>query len=240
MTTSASRGQTTDVAPDCPAERPATADESSTHCFVIVDGSAIVVASRTAVDLLGGDTDDDLVGHQILEFIAATSMDAAQRRIERRAADDVPRPETMRLLRINGSEVRADVASTPITYAGRPHTQVNLWPLPDDDRAQVRRIAEILAHDGHWHGGLGENRGLRPDVVATWRPGRAEDLTAREREVLRCLMQGLSNQAAADRLDVTVNTVRNHVQRVLYKLDAHSKLEAVVVATRDGLLDPPV
>jgi PAS domain S-box-containing protein len=122
-------------------EAGADEDEGSTHCFLIVDGSEIVTASRTAVDLLGGQSDADLIGHQILEFIAATSMDAAQRRIECRAADDFPRPETMRLLRINGSEVRADVASTPITYEGRPHTQVNLWPRPDDDRARLRRIA---------------------------------------------------------------------------------------------------
>jgi PAS domain S-box-containing protein len=133
------RFEPSEVADD--PEAGADEDEGSTHCFVIVNGSEIVAASRTAVDLLGGDTDADLVGHQILEFIAATSMDAAQRRIESRAADDFPRPETMRLLRMNGSEVRADVASTPITYAGRPHTQVNLWARPDDDRARLRRIA---------------------------------------------------------------------------------------------------
>ncbi len=76
-------------------------------------------------------------------------------------------------------------------------------------------------------------------VRASRQPGRAEDLTAREREVLLCLTQGLTNQQAATRLGGSVNTVRNHVQRILYKLDAHSRLEAVVVATRDGLLEPP-
>ena len=67
-------------------------------------------------------------------------------------------------------------------------------------------------------------------------PALAADLTAREREVLGCIMQGLSNPAAAERLGVTTNTIRNHVQRVLWKLNVHSKLEAVVVATREGLL----
>jgi PAS domain S-box-containing protein len=76
-------------------------------------------------------------------------------------------------------------------------------------------------------------------VRDTWKPGRAQDLTSREREVLVCLTQGLSNQQAAARLGLTVNTVRNHVQRILYKLDVHSRLEAVVLATRGGLLDPP-
>jgi DNA-binding NarL/FixJ family response regulator len=76
-------------------------------------------------------------------------------------------------------------------------------------------------------------------VRSSSRRGRSHDLTPRERSVLRCLTQGLTNQQAADELGVTVNTVRNHVQHLLYKLDAHSRLEAVVLATRDGLLDEP-
>jgi PAS domain S-box-containing protein len=62
-------------------------------------------------------------------------------------------------------------------------------------------------------------------------------LTARELEVLRCIAEGLSNRAVADRLGVTANTVRNHVQRILYKLNVHSKLEAIVFA-REALADP--
>jgi two-component system response regulator DevR len=61
-------------------------------------------------------------------------------------------------------------------------------------------------------------------------------LTRREYEVLRVMADGLSNQAIAERLSLSVNTVRNHVQLILDKLDAHSKLEAVVVATKRGLL----
>jgi PAS domain S-box-containing protein len=78
-------------------------------------------------------------------------------------------------------------------------------------------------------------------VVASARggraPGRAEDLTGRERDVLQCLTDGLSNQQAAERLGVTVNTVRNHVQHVLYKLGVHSRLEAVAMAAREGIMD---
>ena len=62
-------------------------------------------------------------------------------------------------------------------------------------------------------------------------------LTDREREVLGLVAEGLTNSAIAERLNVSVHTVRSHVQRVLEKLPAHSKLEAVVVAGRRGLLE---
>jgi DNA-binding NarL/FixJ family response regulator len=67
----------------------------------------------------------------------------------------------------------------------------------------------------------------------------AHDLTAREREILELIAEGLTNGAIAKRLFISVNTVRNHVQNILAKLDVHSKLEALSVAIRDGLIDPP-
>ena len=69
------------------------------------------------------------------------------------------------------------------------------------------------------------------------RPG--SDLTSRETEVLRLLAEGLSNQAIAEELGIRLATVRNHVQSVIGKLQAHSKLEAVATALRLGLIRPP-
>jgi DNA-binding NarL/FixJ family response regulator len=69
------------------------------------------------------------------------------------------------------------------------------------------------------------------------RPGA--DLTSRETEVLRLLADGLSNQAIADELGIRLATVRNHVQSVIEKLEAHSKLEAVSTALRLGLIQAP-
>jgi putative two-component system response regulator len=63
-------------------------------------------------------------------------------------------------------------------------------------------------------------------------------LTRRETEVLALMAEGLSNEAIAQRLVVSLHTVRNHVQRILMKLSAHSKLEAVAEAGRRGLLPP--
>lgn len=64
-------------------------------------------------------------------------------------------------------------------------------------------------------------------------------LTAREREILKLISRGMTNSAIATQLFISVNTVRNHVQSVLAKLGAHSKLEALSIAIKDGIIDPP-
>jgi DNA-binding NarL/FixJ family response regulator len=66
--------------------------------------------------------------------------------------------------------------------------------------------------------------------------GVGVDLTPREMEILKLLAEGLSNAAIADRLVLSLHTVRNHVQNVIGKLGAHSKLEAVATAVREGIL----
>ncbi len=63
-------------------------------------------------------------------------------------------------------------------------------------------------------------------------------LTDRELEVLALVAQGLSNAAIAESLFVSVHTVRNHVANLSSKLGAHSKLEALTIALREGIIAP--
>ena len=81
-----------------------------------------------------------------------------------------------------------------------------------------------------------------PRLLAQLRPtsrGLGSDLSTRELNVLRLMAAGVTNKALAEQLHLSVNTVRNHVQSVLYKLDAHSKLEAVATAVSEGLIERP-
>lgn len=87
---------------------------------------------------------------------------------------------------------------------------------------------------------------VSPDMLARLLPrlrpsyhGVGADLTPREREVLDLLAQGQSKEAIARRLFLSANTVRNHIQNILGKLGAHSRLEAVATATREGLIHRP-
>lgn len=67
----------------------------------------------------------------------------------------------------------------------------------------------------------------------------ATALTDRELEVLQLLSDGRSTEGMAELLSVSIHTVRNHVRNVLAKLGAASRLEAVAVAHRQGLVAPP-
>ncbi len=64
----------------------------------------------------------------------------------------------------------------------------------------------------------------------------SEDLTPREREVLQLLAQGQSNKEIARQLGISEHTVKFHVNSILGKLNVQSRTEAVVRATRLGLV----
>ncbi len=66
------------------------------------------------------------------------------------------------------------------------------------------------------------------------------DLRPRELEVLALVATGLANIAIAEQLHISLNTVRNHVQSILNKLDAHSRLEAVAIGVRQGIIEPSI
>jgi len=66
-------------------------------------------------------------------------------------------------------------------------------------------------------------------------PAVLDSLTRREREVLSCLGEGLSNAAVAARLDMAEATVKTHVSRLLGKLELHSRVQAAVLAQELGI-----
>lgn len=65
---------------------------------------------------------------------------------------------------------------------------------------------------------------------------RLEQLTDREREVLVQMARGLSNEQLAEELFISDNTVKTHIKRILAKLDARDRAQAVVIAYETGLM----
>ena len=98
--------------------------------------------------------------------------------------------------------------------------------LVETIRAVVRgevRVPRALVEDLSMH--------LRPRAQSL-----GNDLTVREREVLALLIAGRSTTQMVNELVLSVHTVRNHVRNVLTKLQSNSRLEAVAVATRLGII----
>jgi DNA-binding NarL/FixJ family response regulator len=77
---------------------------------------------------------------------------------------------------------------------------------------------------------------LRPTMPS--RPDALSELTPRETEVLRLVAEGLSNGEIAERLVVSDETIKTHVSRILGKIGARDRTQAVVVAYESGLVTP--
>jgi two-component system nitrate/nitrite response regulator NarL len=125
--------------------------------------------------------------------------------------------------------------------------------LPDPDQAPVAWSAGArgllprdTSGDGLWAAAEAVARGLAaidPAYLEGFLPARAldepgpvEELTPRELEVLALLAEGLANKAIAQRLEISEHTVKFHVNALMGKLSAQSRTEAVVRATRLGLI----
>jgi two-component system, NarL family, response regulator LiaR len=71
-------------------------------------------------------------------------------------------------------------------------------------------------------------------------PTPGHDLTEREREVLALMVEGLNNNEIAERIFLSVSTVKFHVSAILSKLGVTNRIEAVALAVQHGLGKKPV
>ena len=110
-------------------------------------------------------------------------------------------------------------------YAGAPGRPMTVAITPARSAGAVLFYVESGAR-----GGAAEDA---PEIHAT---DIAEQLTPREREVLTRITAGLSNREIAIDLGIEYTTVRGHVQAVLAKLGARSRVDAVAAAYRGGLV----
>jgi DNA-binding NarL/FixJ family response regulator len=203
--------------------------------IVLVDDHRLLLDSLAAA--IGAQDDLEVVG-------TAGTVDEAAVVIER------SRPDIVLLdLRLDGDDA---VASIPrlARLGGSP--KIVLLTATHDRRHAARAIEagaagyltkqqplpELLAGiRAVWRGQATVDPSLLGGVLEQLSGSDPTRLTGRELEVLRMLHAGHAAERIARDLHIAPNTVRNHVQRILTKLGATSRLEAVAIARRDGLVE---
>ena len=93
----------------------------------------------------------------------------------------------------------------------------------------VRAIEKVAAGEAY----------VDPALMPQFLAGRDQGdmLTAREREILQLLADGLSNADVAEKLFISQETVKSHVRHILTKLEADTRTQAVAIALREAMID---
>jgi DNA-binding NarL/FixJ family response regulator len=93
----------------------------------------------------------------------------------------------------------------------------------------LRAIEKVAAGEGY----------VDPALMPAFLTGREKDdmLTAREREILQLLADGMSNADVAAKLFISQETVKSHVRHILAKLEADTRTHAVAIALREAIID---
>lgn len=104
--------------------------------------------------------------------------------------------------------------------------------LKDSDSAALAgAIRQVVAGDPY------VDPRLAPDFLRQLqRPRQGSVLSAREREILQMLADGYSNREVAERLVVSIETVKTHVKHILAKLEAEHRTQAVAIGIRQSLI----
>jgi DNA-binding CsgD family transcriptional regulator len=118
---------------------------------------------------------------------------------------------------------------------GAPHTELEVSVVrPDGHRVRISVNSVPLRNaEGAMIGSFGLIQVLGEIDPSS---GHAPRLSPRERETLTLLAAGYSTGQMAEQMNISKETVRNHVRRVLSSLDARSRIEAVAKARRVGLI----
>jgi PAS domain S-box-containing protein len=194
--------------------------------FIIDAEGRIVLWNRAAESMLGY-TVREAVGRRCCDLLMGDDENGNRLCCRGCHIVDLVRMRTpvhsfdMRTRTKTGSAIWVNVSTLRVSRDGAGDVTVHL--LRD-----VTATREILA--------LIRERLAIPAPLVPAAPNSTGALTRRELEILHIIATGVNTKDAAERLHVSPATIRNHVQNILGKLGAHSRLEAVAYATRNRLI----
>jgi DNA-binding NarL/FixJ family response regulator len=200
---------------------------------VVVDDHQMFVESL--VRLLADEADIEVVavagsGREAMATVAANGPDVVV--MDYQLPDESGARTTAALLESDPGVRVVMLTGHGDSSAVRAAAEVGCVAFLTKDRAAQELVDAVRAA----HAGVVSLSQPAMAMVPGWEGRRSARLSRREREVLSMLADGLGTETIAEKLFISRNTVRAHVQRVITKLGAHSKLEAVAVARRSGLI----
>jgi DNA-binding CsgD family transcriptional regulator len=216
-------------------------EETAVAAFVTAD-SGCLVAWNAAAECLLGLRASDVVGRRCDETVGGRDHwgnmicvpDCVVRQMARRR--EPIHPFEIHLPRPSGDSLclRCSIVVLPGGRLNR-RRYVHLVepvaalcaPSPDRDPGQIESDRPADGPPVH------QDAATEPLAAPGASPVR---LTERERTVLRMLAAGIHPNEIARSMGISTITVRNHAQHILQKLDAHNRLQAIVIAHRDGLI----
>ena len=191
----------------------------------------MITSWNSGAEQLYGYRPDEIIGRNICELIPRDRAEELALVIERVArGEHVERFDTQRLTK-DGRTLDMSVAISAIRDSSGTVTGASTVAR---DLTEIKALRRRDLRDARRR-----QTDVSPETPRTMKspqPGTRTDLTPRELEVLELMAQGLINKQIARLLGLRLNTVRNHSQHILYKLRAHSRLEAVATAVRDGII----
>ncbi|VVN29791.1 helix-turn-helix transcriptional regulator [Pseudomonas fluorescens] len=145
----------------------------------------------------------------------------------------------VRMRRKNAGSIDCAVSADTVNIQDTPCYLLVLMDITERKRTELELVSAIeeVMKDASWFSRtLIEKLANVKSINSQKLPGVSfTDLTARERDVLSLICEGLADKEIAARLKLAPNTVRNHVAAVYLKLDVHSRSEAIVWARERGL-----
>jgi DNA-binding NarL/FixJ family response regulator len=108
------------------------------------------------------------------------------------------------------------------------------YALKDGSQSELTSALNTVAG-----GGTYVDPRLRPALLSRRATQRMPSLSPREREIIDLLAQGLTGEQVADRLVLSSETVKTHIRNAMAKLEASTRVHAIAIALREGMIQPP-
>jgi DNA-binding NarL/FixJ family response regulator len=199
-----------------------------------VEGLGMVLSSEDDLEVVAVAGD----GAAALQAVLAHQPDVLV------AGTQMPGPEIGELVRLVGTAQPATRVLLAEDALSAPTGRADPGPAGRTRAVSGHELAEAIRQVVA--GGWVTIAPAAPAATAPTPPARPErddslelllrNLSERERQVLALLGRGYANRRIAEICNLSLNTVRTHVQNVLVKLGVHSKLEAAAIAVRHGLV----